>query len=88
MWAVAGTGKAKPRQTGRKISKRTKLNWTFIKRFLLMPQVPARANTSTNTNTNTHDGAPQPTGDKVKWQERQMRAIIVLSVKFYWQAES
>lgn len=70
----------------RKISKRPKLNWTFIKRFLLMPQVPARVNT--DRNTNTHDGAPQPTGDKVKWQERQMRPIIVLSVKFYWQAES
>lgn len=33
------------------ISKRTKLNWTFIKRFLLMPQVPHRTNTHTHRDT-------------------------------------
>lgn len=47
------------------ISKRTKLNWTFIKRFLLMPQVPHRTNTHTQTHreTRTHTYA---TGRRIR----------------------
>lgn len=72
-----------------KISKRTKLNWTFIKRFLLMPQVPARTHKQTHTQLHIHKHT-HTTGrrcrleTKSKWQRRQMRAIIVLSEKFYW----